>query len=89
MAASELTTLGFVYTLPKFSGWYNIYNNKMFFSRLQNHFMAMGNTNTQPVNTAMRDFIKINYLITLVRGNSCFKGQNSCINTILLIKRRF
>ena len=50
--------------------------------------MAMGNTNAQPVNTAIRDFIKINYFITLVRGNTCFKGQNSCINTILT-KRRF
>ena len=48
--------------------------------------MAMGNINAQPVNTAMRDFIKINYLTTLVKGNTCFKGQSSCINIILTKK---
>ena len=36
----------------------------------------------------MKDFIKVNGLINLIKGNTCFKGQGSCID-LILTNRRF
>ena len=42
----------------------------------------------QPLDRAMKNFIKVNGLINLINGNTCFKGQCSCID-LNLINRRF
>ena len=43
----------------------------------------MGDYNAQPLDSAMKDFNKVNGLINLIKGNTCFKGQGSCIDPIL------
>ena len=42
----------------------------------------------QPLDRAMKNFIKVNGLINLIKGNACFKGQGSCID-LNLTNRRF
>ena len=45
-----------------------------FFSSVYNNFIIMGDFNAQPLDSAMKDFIKVNGLINLIKGNACFKG---------------
>ena len=59
-----------------------------FFSRLYDDFTIMADFNAQPLDSAMKDFIEVNGLINLIEGNTCFKGQGSCID-LILPKRRF
>ena len=47
----------------------------------------MGEFNAQSLDSVMKDFIKVNGLINLIKGNTCFKGQGSCID-LILAKRR-
>ena len=54
-----------------------------FFSSAYNNFIIMSDFNAQRLDSAMKDFIKVNGLINLIKGNTCFKGQGSCINLIL------
>ena len=44
--------------------------------------------NAHLLDSAMKDFIKVNGLINLIKGNTCLKGQDSCID-VILINRRF
>ena len=39
--------------------------------------------NAQPPDGAKKDFIKVNGLKNLIKGNTCFKGQGSSIDLIL------
>ena len=48
----------------------------------------MGDYYAQPLDSVMKDFIKVNGLIKLIKGNTYFKGQGSCIN-LILPNRRF
>ena len=43
----------------------------------------MGEFNAQPLDHAMKDFIKVNGSINLIKENTCFKGQGSYIDLIL------
>ena len=60
-----------------------------FFSSAYDTLIIMGDFNAQPLDSAMKYLIKINGLMNLIKGNtSCFKGQGSCID-LILINRRF
>ena len=59
-----------------------------FFRSASDSFIIMGDFNAQPLDSAMKDFIKVNGLINLIKGNTCFKGQGSCID-LILTKSRF
>ena len=59
-----------------------------FFSSAYNNFIRMGDFNAQPLDSSMKDFIKVNGLIYLIKENACFKGQDSCID-LILTNRRF
>ena len=59
-----------------------------FFSSAYNNFIRMGDFNAQPLDSSMKDFIKENGLIYLIKGNACFKGQDPCID-LILTNRRF
>ena len=48
-----------------------------------NNFIIMADFSAQPLDSAMTDFVKVNGLINLIKGNTCFKGKNSCIDLIL------
>ena len=48
----------------------------------------MGDFNAQPLDSAMKDFIKVNGLMNLFKGNTCFKGHDSHID-VILTKMRF
>ena len=48
----------------------------------------MGDFNAQPLDSAMKDFIKVNGLMNLFKGNTCFKGHDSYID-VILTKMRF
>ena len=54
-----------------------------FFSSTYDNFIIMGDFNAQPLDSAMKDFIKVNGLMNLFKGNTCFKGHDSCIDVIL------
>ena len=54
----------------------------LFFSAYDN-FIKIGDVNAQPPDIVMKDFIKVNGLINLIKGNTCFKGQGSCIDLVL------
>ena len=43
--------------------------------------------NAQPLDSAMKDFIKANGLLNLIKGNTCFKVQGSSTDLILTNKR--
>ena len=45
-----------------------------FFSSAYDNFIVIGDFNAQPLDSAMKDFIKVNGLINLIKGNTCFKG---------------
>ena len=62
-----------------------------FLSSVYDNCIIMGDFNAQPLDSAMKDFIKVNGLINLIKGNTCFKGQGSCIDLIdlILTNRRF
>ena len=46
----------------------------------------MGDFNAHSYDSVMKDFIKVNGLIKLVKGNTYFKGQGSCIDLEVFIK---
>ena len=46
----------------------------------------MGDFNAQPHGSAIKDFITVNGLISLIKGNTYFKGQGFCIGLILTNK---
>ena len=48
----------------------------------------MGDFYAQRHDSAMKDFVKVNGLIILIKGNNDFKGQGSCID-LILTNRRF
>ena len=48
----------------------------------------MGDFNAQPLDSAMKDFIKVNGSINLIKGNTYFKGRGSYID-LILTNRRF
>ena len=52
-----------------------------FFSSEDDNFTIMCDFNAHRLDNAMKDFIKVNGLINLIKGNTCLKGQ--------LINRRF
>ena len=58
-----------------------------FFSSISYNFIIIGDFNTQALDSAMKDFIKVNGLINLIKGNTWFKGQDSCIDLILTSRR--
>ena len=58
-----------------------------FFSSEYDNFIIMGDFNAHPLGSAMKDFIKVNGLINLIKGNNCLRGQDSCIDTILTNRR--
>ena len=37
----------------------------------------MSDFNAQPLDSAIKNFIKVNGLINLIKGNACVKGQSS------------
>ena len=54
-----------------------------FFSSSYDNFIIMGDFNAQPHDSVMKNFIKVNGIINLIKGNTCFKRQGSCIDLIL------
>ena len=59
-----------------------------FFSSSYDNFITMGDFNVQSFDSTMKDFIKVNGLVNLNKGNTCFKGQGFCID-LILTNRRF
>ena len=59
-----------------------------FFSSAYDNFIIMGDFNAQPLDTVMKNFIRVNDLISIIEENTCFKGQSSCID-LILTNRRF
>ena len=59
-----------------------------FFSSVYDNFILMSDFNAQRHDSAMKDFVKVNGLIILIKGNNDFKGQGSCID-LILTNRRF
>ena len=43
----------------------------------------MGDFNSQPTDSIMKDFMDANGVINLIKSNTCFKGKGSCIDLIL------
>ena len=43
----------------------------------------MGDFNSQPTDSIMKDFMDANGFINLIKSNTCFKGKGSCIDLIL------
>ena len=43
----------------------------------------MGDFNSQPTDSIMKDFMYANGFINLIKSNTCFKGKGSCIDLIL------
>ena len=58
-----------------------------FFSSKYDNFVIMGDFNAQRLDSAMKDFIKVNCLINLIKENTWFKEQGSCIDLILTSSR--
>ena len=54
-----------------------------FFSSSYDNFIAMGDFNSQSTNSIMKDFMKANGLVNLIKSNTCLKGKASCIDLIL------
>ena len=43
----------------------------------------MGDFNAKPLDSIMKDFIKVNGLVNLMKANTCFKGHGSYIELTL------
>ena len=54
-----------------------------FFSSAYDNVIITDDFNTQPLDSAMSYFIKVNGLINLVKRSTCLKGQSSYIDVIL------
>ena len=54
-----------------------------FFSSSYDNFIVMGDFNSQPTDSIMKDFMDANGFINLIKSNTCFKGKGSCIDLIL------
>ena len=54
-----------------------------FFSSSYDNFIVMGDFNSQPTDSSMKDFMEANGFINLIKSNTCFKGKSSCIDLIL------
>ena len=59
-----------------------------FFSSPHDNIIIMGDFNAQCLDSVIKDFIKVNGLINLTKGITCFKGQGSYID-LILTNRRF
>ena len=53
------------------------------FSNSYDNFIVMGDFNAPPLDSVIKDFIKVIGLIKLIKENTCFKGQGSRIDLIL------
>ena len=51
-------------------------------SSIDNHII-MGDFSAKPLDSVMKDFIKVNDLVNLMKGNTCFKGHGSYIELTL------
>ena len=54
-----------------------------FFSSSYDSFIVMGDFNSQPTDSIMKDFMDATSFINLTKCNTCFKGKGSCIELIL------
>ena len=54
-----------------------------FFSSSYNNFIVIGDFNSQPTDSIMKDFMEANGFVNLIKSNTCFKGKGSCIDLIL------
>ena len=77
------TAFGFTFTIPR------IFDGKIdFFSSAYNNLIIMDDFNIQPLDSAMKNVIKVNVLFRLIKEKVFFKGQGSCID-LILTNRRF
>ena len=54
-----------------------------FFSSSYDNFIVMGDFNSQPTDSIVKDFMDANGFINLIKSNTCFNGKGSCIDLIL------
>ena len=54
-----------------------------FFSSSYDIFIVMGDFNSQPTDSIMKDFMEANGFWNLIKSDTCFKGKGSCIDLIL------
>ena len=54
-----------------------------FLSRSKDNFIVMSDFNSQSTDSILEDFAEANGFINLIKSNTCFKGNDSCINLIL------
>ena len=54
-----------------------------FFSSSYDNFIVMDDFSSQSTNSIMKDFMKANGLVNLIKSNTCLKGKGSCIDLIL------
>ena len=55
-----------------------------FFSSPVDNFVIVDNLNVQPVDSTMKDFTKVNFIVNLIKGPASFKEQGCCIDIILI-----
>ena len=75
----SLNSQYFLDTLPELQDFYfNHYDNKV----------ILGDFNLKPTDPLMMSFLNEHDLINLIKNNTCFKGEGSCID-LILTNRKF
>ena len=54
-----------------------------FFSSSYDNFIVMGDFNSQPTDSIMKDYMEVNGFLNLIKFNTYFKGKDACIDLIL------
>ena len=60
-----------------------------FFSSSYNNFIVIGDFNSQPTDSIMKDFMEANGLTNLTKSKTCSKGKGSCIDLILTNRKYY
>ena len=58
-----------------------------FVSSSYNNLIIIGDFNIQPFDKTVKEFIKLNGFISLIKEHTCFQGKGSCIDLILNNRR--